>query len=228
MKKDTIVDGQSKKNINLKKASETDSMISKSPKTNITLETDLIDEIKRFIKEKKKNDTIYPHRTPTALIREAIRVYISPDNEIKEAGDNIEELMQRVEAIEKSRETVANEEQNIYVRCVAMLLNIFEPKHDFYESFKIAKSRLDESNITPLEFREFSRIEIEHYFLDHLANPPNSLGNLVQENKILQLLMMFLFLCNLGFTRKQDIIDPSAPMSTMFIESLKKIVNQNS
>lgn len=201
-------------------------MISKSPKTNITLETSLIEEIKKFIKEKKKDDTLFPYRTPTALIREAIRSYISPDSEIKEAGNNIEQLMARVEAIERSKELTANEEQNIYVRCVAMLINIFEPKLDFYESFKLARNRLDESNITPLEFREFSRIDIEKYFLDHLANPPKGFKDAIQDNRVLQVLMMFLFMCNLGYTRKQDIIDPSAPMSIMFVETLKTIIEE--
>lgn len=201
-------------------------MISKSPKTNITLETSLIEEIKKFIKEKKRDDTLFPYRTPTALIREAIRSYISPDSEIKEAGDNIEQLKERVKAIEKSRELTAIEEQNIYVRGVAMLLNIFEPKLDFYEAYKQTRSRLDESNITPLEFREFSRIDIEKYFLDHLANPPSGFKNVVLSNRELQVLMMFLFLCNLGFTRRQDIIDPSAPMSIMFVETLKTIIEE--
>ena len=203
-----------------------DILISKSPKTNITLETSLIEEIKKYIKEKKKEDALFPYRTPTALIREAIRAYIGPDNEIKEAGNNIEQLMTRVEAIEKSREVIANEEQNIYIRAVAMLLNIFEPKYDFYESFKLARNRLDESNITPLEFREFSRIDIERYFLDHLANPPNGFKDVVLSNRVLQVLMMFLFLCNLGFTRRQDIIDPSGPMSVLFLETLKTIIEE--
>ena len=206
--------------------SKKDTMISKSPKTNITLETSLIDEIKKFIKEKKKDDNLFPHRTPTALIREAIRSYISPDSEIKEAGNNIEQLMDRVTAIEKSREAIANEEQNIYIRCVAMLIDIFDREHDFYEAFKLARGTLDESNITPLEFREWNRVDIEQYFLDHLANPPNGLREVVQGNNLLQLIMMFLFLCHLGYTRDQDIIDPLAPMSTLFLDSLKKIMKE--
>ena len=206
--------------------SKKESMISKSPKTNITLESELIDEIKKFIKEKKKDDSLYPHRTPTALIRDAIRSYISPSSEIKEAGDNIEELMDRVKAIERSREALANEEQNIYIRCVAMLIDIFDKEQDFYESFKLARSTLNESNITPVEFREWSRVEIEEYFLDHLSNPPNGLRTVVQKSSLFRLLMMFLFLCNLGYTRKQDIIDPLAPMSVLFLDELKKMADK--
>lgn len=223
-------------------------MISKSPKANITLEKDLIEEIKKFIHQKKKEDNLYPYRTPTALIREAVRSYIQPDDdskstdghieEIKERLSNIEEsnetekkfleLRNRIDEIERSRETIADEEQNIYVRCVAMLIDIFDHDLNFFESFKIARSTLDESNITPLEFRDWNRLDIEKYFLEHLSNPPEGFANKAfQEYPLFRLLMMFLFLCNLGYTRKQDIIDPASPMSSLFLETLKKMNESN-
>ncbi len=217
-------------------------MISKSPKANITLEKDLIEEIKKFIHQKKKEDNLYPFRTPTALIREAVRSYILPESEnsdneshieeikerlnvieeSKETEKNFIELKNRLDEIEKARESLANEEQNIYVRCVAMLIDVFDRDLDFFESFKIARSTLDESNITPLEFREWNRLDIEKYFLDHISNPPDGLKNVVKY-PLFKLLMMFLFLCNLGYTRKQDIIDPASPMSSLFLSLLKTL-----
>ena len=52
----------------------------KIPKSNITLETSLIDEVKVFIEKMKETDLNYPFRTPTALIREAVRAFIFPSN----------------------------------------------------------------------------------------------------------------------------------------------------
>ena len=196
----------------------------KIPKSNITLETSLIDEVKDFIEKKKESDLNYPFRTPTALIREAVRSYIFPSNSEIVTYNKFEELQKRVKAIEMSKSELANEEQRIYIRCVAMLIDLFDKEHDFFDSFKIAKETLAKSDISPIEFRNFTRLDIENYFLDHLENPPDDFKNVVQSDPLFPLLMMFLFLCNLGFTRHQDIIDPMAPMSSQFLETVKKMI----
>jgi hypothetical protein len=197
-----------------------------SSKANITLEKNLIDDVKKFIKQKKASDNSFPHNTPTALIREAIRAYIYPDSETKISEDEIEKLVGRIESIEKKKEALANAEQMIYIKGVATIIGLFDDKHDFYEVLKILQTTLSDSNLSPVEFREFTRIDIEKSFLENLANPPDELKDVVQTKPLLQLLMMFLFLCNLGFTRKEDIIDPLAPMSMMFLDSLKKMIKK--
>ena len=106
-----------------------------------------------------------------------------------------------------------------------MLITLFDKDHDFFDSFKIASENLAESNITPKEFRDFSRTDIEKYYLDHVKNPPDAF-KVINAQPFFAMLMMFLFLCNLGFTRKQDIIDPMAPMSQLFLESLKKMIKE--
>lgn len=205
-----------------------ESYVSNNPKTNITLETALIDEVKEFINRKREDDATYPHRTPTALIREAVRSYIFPVDPSEKAvsPDHFDDLLKRVNAIEKSKEVTAQKEQEIYIRCVAMLITLFDKKLDFFDSFKIASDNLAESNITPKEFRDFSRKDIEKYYLDHIKNPPEEFKE-INSQPLFAMLMMFLFLCNLGFTRKQDIIDPMAPMSQLFLESLKKMIKKS-
>lgn len=206
-----------------------ESYVTSNPKTNITLETALIDEVKDFINRKRDSDATYPHRTPTALIREAVRSYIFPvePSEKSVSPIHFDDLLKRVNAIEKSRENLAQTEQDIYIRCVAMLITLFEKNLDFFDSFKIAKSTLAESNITPKEFRDFSRAEIEKYFLDHQRNPPEEFKNFVNSYPFFSFLMKFLFLCHLGYTRNQDIIDPMGPMSQLFLDDLKKIIKEN-
>ena len=159
----------------------------KIPKSNITLETSLIDEVKDFIEKKKESDLNYPFRTPTALIREAVRSYIFPSNSEIVTYNKFEELQKRVKAIEMSKSELANEEQRIYIRCVAMLIDLFDKEHDFFDSFKIAKETLAKSDISPLEFRNFTRLDIENYFLDNLENPPDDFKNVVQSDPLFPL-----------------------------------------
>lgn len=202
------------------------------PKTNITLETSLIDEIKDFIEKKKGEDQSYPYRRPTSLIREAIRAYIFPqESAYEDLQDRIKILEDSLEKdqkmkVKKSKEKIAEEEQKIYLRCVAMLLNIFDKNLDVLESFKIAMETIEHDKYTALEYRELSRTDMENVILNKLNHPPKSFKNAVQSNKLFPLLMMFLFLCNFGYTRKQDIIDPMAPMSRQFLEIIKEMIEE--
>lgn len=191
-------------------------------KTNITLEKNLVDEVKDFIDKKKQEDATYPHKTPTALIREAIRTYIFPEEDSNAVSvRNFENLLKRVNDIEKDRETMANRDQEIYLRCVAMLINLFDKNLDFFESFDVARKTLAKSNTSSIEFHDYSRSEIENFFLSQQRNPPKEFSTV--QKPLFHLLMMFLFLCHLGYTRKQDVIDPMGPMSQLFLDTIKKM-----
>ena len=52
-------------------------------------------------------------------------------------------------------------------------------------------------------------------------------ADVIFSNQLLQLLVMFLFLCYLGFTRKWDVIDPLTPLSNAFIDLLKQMINNS-
>jgi hypothetical protein len=208
------------------KKSEDTSYVSKNPKANITLEKALIDDVKSFI-EARREDPSFLLKTPTALIREATINYIYPEKST--GGSNqkkIDKIRSRLESLEKKQADIAEAEQKIYLKMTAVLIDIFDKEHDFYEILKLNMDRLSESNIDAQEFRSFSREEIEKFFLDNMANPPAEYKDLINSNPLLQLLLMFLFLCNLGFTRKWDVVDPIAPLSMRFLELLKKFAKE--
>lgn len=212
----------------LTKRIKKDTMVSQNPKANITLEKSLIDEVKAFI-EAKREDPSFLLKTPTAVIREATINYIYQEKSISETTQkSIDQINARLIEIERNQARIADQELKIYLKMTALLIDLFDNDHDYYDILALNKNRLNESQINAVDFREFTREEIEQFFLDNLQHSPEEYKDLFvkPENELLNLLLMFLFLCNIGFTRKWEIVDPIAPVSMKFLQLLKEIIKK--